>query len=130
MITVTNTVDMSLVKEILLIDEIFEQAAEDGVLKENVTPTYDNRSCYLLCKNDDDVIGVIYVHHDNACSIVMHPYLKQQAKRLGRDVMHQFFRWFLSLPDLICKVNVTIPTSRRIVDNFAKRVGFVDEGIN
>jgi len=130
MIKLTHTTDMDLVKSILIIPEIWEQAAEDGVEQDDYYPGYDSLSAWLLCEIDDEPIGLIYVHNETLCSINIHPYLKHKFKRKGRDMMIEFFKWFLTLPDKLCKVNVSIPSSRRIVYNFAKRVGFKDEGIN
>lgn len=130
MITVTPSKNLELIREILTTDEIFEWAAEDGVKKENVNPCNDPLSIYLLCKNGSDVIGLIYVQHESACSLTMHPYLNSESKKYGRDVMTELFKWFISLPKIICKINVSIPINRQIVYNFAKKCGFVDEGIN
>jgi hypothetical protein len=130
MIKLTHTTDMNIVKSLLVTPEIWEQAAEDGVNKDDYYPAYDNLSAWLLCELDDEIIGLIFIHNESLCSINMHPYLKRKYKRKGRDMMIAFFNWFLTLPAGICKVNVSIPFNRKIVYNFAKRVGFKDEGIN
>ena len=130
MIKLTHTTDMNLVKSILTVPEIWEQAAEDGVEQDDYYPGYDSLSAWLLCEIDDEPIGLILVHHENASVLNIHPYLKRKFKRNGRDMMTEFFKWFNSLPESVCKVNVTIPFNRKIVYNFAKRVGFKDEGTN
>lgn len=121
---------MNLVKAVLITPEIWEQAAEDGVNQDDYHPSYDSLSSWLLCELDGDVIGLIFVHNESLCSISMHPYLIKKHKHKGRDMMTAFFNWFLTLPDGICKLNTSIPFSRKIVYNFAKAVGFKDEGIN
>lgn len=121
---------MNLVKTIISTPEIWEQSAEDGVIKENFYPGYDALSVWLLCKLDNKIIGIIYVHNDTSCSINMHPYLIKKYKKYGREMMNKFFKWFLFQPAELIKLNISIPDHRQVVYNFAKKVGFKDEGIN
>lgn len=130
MITLNHTTDMDLVRSILIAPEIWEQAAEDGVNQDDYYPGYDALSAWLLCEVDDEPIGLILVHHESSSVLNIHPYLKHKFKRKGRAMMTEFFNWFVSLPESACKVNVTIPFNRKVVYNFAKKVGFKDEGVN
>lgn len=129
-VKITHLTDMSIVKSIITSKEIWEQAAEDGVSKEGYQPYFDSLTAWLLCECEGEQIGLIYIHNDSLCAVSIHPYLKHKHKRKGRAMMKAFFRWFISLPDTLCKVNVSIPASRKIVYNFSKKVGFKDEGIN
>ena len=130
MLTVNNTTDMDLVKNMLFVPEVWDRAAEDGVSKESYEPSYDGMTVWLECKKDDEVIGIILVHVDTSAALKIHPYLLKKYRFLGREMMEKLYEWFLSLPENINKIITVIPENQRKVYNFAKKVGFKDEGFN
>jgi hypothetical protein len=121
---------MTLIKKIISCDDIWINAAEDGVDKDSFIPAFDNLTAWFICMSDNDIIGVIYVNHDTSCTLCMHPYINNKFRRLARQVMTEFFKIFITLPNEICKLIVMIPETRKIVYNFAKKVGFIDEGFS
>jgi len=125
-----QTTDMAVVKSIISDSDIWEQASQDGVSIDTYTPSNNSMCAWLLCSLGGDIIGLIYVHHDTNCALLAHPYLLKKHVTKGREMMKLLFKWFDTLPSTVCKLNVSIPSSRRIAYNFAKKVGFKDEGIN
>lgn len=130
MITLTQTSDMNLVKLIVTSPEIWDYSVEDGVKKDCYIPTYDDYSLWLLCEIDNEIAGAVYVCNANTNTLIMHPNILKKYRKHCRDVIYVFLKWFLDLPKFICKLNVAIPSCRRIVYNLAKKIGFIDEGIN
>lgn len=125
-----HTTDMDAVYDVVSTPEIWQQASQDGMDVANYYPSFDGLSAWLLCTVNDEKIGVIYVHNESLCAISIHPYMKEKHKSKGRKMMLMFFKWFNSLPPELCKVNITIPSDRKIVYNFAKKLGFKDEGVS
>lgn len=128
MLTVDITFDMDLVKSILIRPDIWERAAEDGIDKEAFYPSYDSMSLWLLCK-DEENIGIILIHTDTSISIKIHPYLMEEHRERGREMMTEFYKWFLENTDTH-KINVIIPEPFRRVVNFSKKIGFKHEGFS
>jgi len=124
----TVTTDMELVRAIMTEPDIWERAAEDGVEMETWYPGYDSMTAWLLCIENESIVGVILMHTDTSVSIKMHPYLRKEHRSKGRDMMRSFYEWFLKNTDSN-KINVTIPINQRKVVNFSLKVGFKKEGI-
>lgn len=124
------TFDMDQVKEILMIPEVWERAAEDGADKDTYYPGFDLMCGWLLCKDGEDIVGLIYVHNDNTMTIKMHPYILPNHRGMGKAMMTSFYQWVINNCPNVIKVLVTIPFCHKRVYKFAKRVGFVEEGIN
>ncbi len=125
------TIDLSLVREIMIEPEIWERASEDGVDQESWYPGTDATTIWLFCIDDDGIIGIILLHVDNSVTLRMHPYLRAQHHQKGRDMMAAFYEWILeNTEDRINKINVSIPEDQRKVINFSKRVGFQKEGVD
>ena len=120
--------DMNAVKAFLIQPEVWERASEDYEDVSQFYPHNDELSVWLECVDDGDFIGLILVHHDNSTTLRIHPYMASKEK--SREMMSDFFKWVLTLPDQIQKIIVTIPSCYKIVHNFARKVGFIDEGIN
>jgi RimJ/RimL family protein N-acetyltransferase len=129
-VSIIQTMDMDLVREIVVSPDIWECIADD-VEKETYYPAYGNNDAWLLVKDGDEIIGIIYLHVDTSCSIGFHPYLYKNKRRLGRDMIKSFYTWYLenALVDFI-KINTVIPECFKSAINFAKRVGFSHEGIS
>lgn len=125
------TLDMELVRNILFEPEIWERAAEDGIDKESFYPGTDNMAIWLLCIEDEQIIGIILLHTDTTVSVKIHPYLLKTHREKGRIMMAAFYKWFLeNTEDKINKINTSIPEFYKKVINFAKKVGFRKEGVN
>jgi len=128
---VEMTTDMTLVRSILIEKDIWERAAEDGIDQDTWFPGYDSMTAWLLCVDDEDIIGVILLHTDTNVSVKMHPYLRKEHRQKGRIMMKAFYRWIMeNSQEKIAKINVTIPENQVKVINFAKKVGFKKEGLN
>lgn len=130
MIKVEPTNDMHLIREIMISDEIWDCSVEDGTKKEGFYPSFDNMSVWFLCTVDGKVAGSILAHNDNVTTIKIHPYILSNYRVKSRIIIKEFFKWFLCNAKFASKIIVSIPFSRKVVYNFAKKVGFVDEGIN
>lgn len=125
------TTDMELVRAIMTEPDIWERAAEDGVEQDTWFPGYDAMTAWLLCIEDDDIVGVILMHTDTSVSIKMHPYLRKEHRQKGRVMMKAFYEWVLEdTQSKMQKISVTIPINQAKVINFAKKVGFQKEGVN
>lgn len=130
MIRLYNTFDMNLVKSIITDDEIWDQITEDGTKKEEYNPCFDSGMIWLLVKFNEDVAGVIYVNKETICSISIHPNLKNKYRMHYKDMMNELFKWFLSLPEEVQKINCSIPVNLKKVNNSALKIGFKSEGVN
>lgn len=124
------TYNMDLVKEILMIPEIWDRAAEDGADKDSYYPGFDTMCGWLLCKDDEDMIGIIYIHNDNTRSIKMHPYVLPDQRGKGKQMMLSFFNWLITNCPQVEKLLITIPFCYKRVYKFAQKIGFIDEGVN
>lgn len=125
-----HTSDMDLVRSIMTTPEIWSQAVEEGTRIDRFYPIQDDLCVWLLVKLKSEIIGVMLVNHDTSCSINIHPVLFSKYKRYGRDMMKSFFAWVDSMPGYVTKVNCSIPDHLKIVQNFAVKVGFKQEGTN
>lgn len=129
--TIEPTVDMGLVRSIVIEPDIWERIAEDGIEKDDFYPGTDAFTIWLLCIEESEIVGIILVHTDNSISVKIHPYLKSKYREKGRIMMKSFYKWFLeNTDDKVNKVNTVIPEFHKKVINFAKRVGFKKEGVN
>jgi len=128
-IDIQMTTDMALVKSILIEEDIWERAAEDGIDQETYYPGYDSMTVWLLCVENEEIAGIILVHTDNSVSLKMHPYLRAEHRQKGRTMMEAFYKWVLDNTETR-KINVSIPENHKKVINFAKKVGFKKEGFN
>lgn len=75
-------------------------------------------------------IGLVRLSNYNNYTLELHPYLLAEHKAKCREVINEVFKLFLTFPSFINKLIATIPFSRKIVYNLAKKTGFQDEGIN
>lgn len=123
------TEDLELIKEIVTDPEIWERFAEEGVDKETFYPFIDSGTGWLLCISEDDICGIILAHIETSCSITIHPYLRKKHRGKGRDMMTSLFKRFVEQDDSeFVKINAVIPDCYKSTQNFAKRVGFTEEG--
>lgn len=127
-IRVNYTTNMDAVREILLIPEVWERAAEENIDPQSYYPGYDDLNAWLVVMEDDKAIGVILVSRETQIAVRMHPYMLPEHMTKGREMMKAFYKWFMNTG--FQKVNVTIPMTDKKLYNFAKKVGFEDEGVN
>lgn len=120
---------MEAVKAFVSQEELWE-CEDDLVNKEDFYPSNDNLSQWLYCLDNGKIIGMILVHYDTSVALKMHPYMLRAHRDKGREMMKVFYKHFLNLPGYINKLNVSIPVTHKKVLNFARKVGFKDEGIN
>ena len=123
------TIDMDLVRDILFLPEIWSRCAEDSVDKDSFYPSSDSLAAWLLCIENDHIIGLILVQAETSVSIQVHPYLKADFRHKGRDMMTSLYDWVLENTS-VEKVNAVIPTNHKKVINFSKRMGFLKEGLS
>ena len=128
---VIKTENMELVREIMMEPEIWDRASEDGMDQDKWFPGFHDLCVWLLCLEEEDVIGVILLHHDNTTTLKLHPYLRLAHRQKGREMINESYKWILAnTPESINKLIVSIPENQRKVINFSKKVGFTKEGIN
>ena len=125
------TTDMELVRAILVEPDIWDRAAEDGVDQETWYPGYDSMTAWLLCIENEEIVGVILMHTDTCVSIKIHPYLRKEHREKGRIMMKALYEWVLEYgQEKIIKISVTIPMHQKRLINFSGKVGFHKEGVN
>lgn len=128
MITLEQTLDMSLVKNIVAEPSIWERFS-DGVDIDCYFPL--ETELWLLVKDSDTNIGVIGFTSETSVCIELHPYIMKKHRRHCREMMRVFFQWFLdNTPDSCIKINIAIPSCFTSTINFARKVGFTDEGVS
>lgn len=126
-VDVTN--DMVLVKEMAA--DVWDRMSEDGTDIDDFLPYNCVTSGWLLCSEGDDNVGVILIHNNNTTAVEIHPYVMPEFAGSGSEMMMGFFKWFIdNVPKRVNKVNVKIPFAHKSVYNFAKKLGFIDEGID
>lgn len=113
-----------------IIKSMWHLASEDGHDVEDYHEGPEDRAAWLLVRSEDDVMGVIFVHQDSSSILRMHIYMVKEFRPKILEVMVKFFQWFDNLPDEIIKLVASIPHCHENVYNAAKKVGFIDEGIN
>ena len=129
-ISIEPTSDMALVREIVTSEDIWARIS-DGVKSKDYYPSTDSTNQWLFVLNGDDIIGIIYVHCDTSCSLGVHPYLIKSQRKHSREMMREFYKWYLgSVPAKYVKINSVIPECFKSAINFAKKVGFTQEGVS
>lgn len=122
---------MDALRQFLCLPDIWENIAGKNVSQDNFYPQNTHECLWLLVIDNDETIGVIFLHHDNSFTLKMHPYMLKSHKMLAKKMMKKFYEWFdETMPEQIIKLIVSIPTSRKPLINFAKNVGFEMEGNN
>lgn len=122
---------MQLVKEFMLLPEIYRYCAEFGVDKCNIKFTSDNKEIWLAYKVDGKNIGLINLHVMTGSMCMFHPYILREH-RAGYDGMIKgFFGWCKdSLPPEVVKLNAIIPTIFKGAIKAAHTAGMKHEGID
>ena len=113
-----------------ILKSMWDRCAEDGTIADDYQEGPEPKSMWLIARDDDNVMGVIFLHQDSSSIARMHLYIIKEFRPRVMDIMKMFFVWFDTLPKQIIKLSASIPLCHENVYNAAKRVGFIDEGIN
>lgn len=123
--------NMDTVRDILRDPYIWERASDGNVLMDTYEPTTSSSNVWLLVNDFDRNIGIILMHTESNTAIRIHTYLLEGHVKSSRNMMIELYRWVIkNIKPSIEKINVTIPMFNRMMYNLAKKVGFVDEGVN
>lgn len=123
------TTDQALIKAVVTNEGIWERVAEEGVDKEGFWPGVDDNTTWLLCIANGDICGIILAHVETSCAIAIHPYLMREHRKKGREMMTALFKRFIEhTPKEFVKIQAVVPDCYKSTQNFAKRVGFTEEG--
>ena len=114
----------------MLTDEVWDNFSDDMADKEYYEIEISSRKLWVKVDISGDFAGVVLMENYNLSTIKIHPYLMKEFKAYSRDLIRLILKVFLKSPPFINKLVVEIPTNRKIVYNLAKKIGFVDEGIN
>ena len=121
--------DMNIVKEMAA--KVWDSMAEDDVIIDNFEPYNSSTAAWFIYSNDDIDVGMLFVSNDSSTAINFHPYIMPEHKGSGRKMVVEFFEWFIrNIPAKVNKINVKVPIIHKTVYNFAKKVGFIDEGVD
>jgi RimJ/RimL family protein N-acetyltransferase len=126
--------DYEYIKSKILSDEIFDLISPDDILKESVKDyEFTSKVWFDFILENEEKAGLIAVEKLNPCSIEIHPYLfpEFEKKGFGKKMMNEFFKFFLesASPEVI-KINCKIAKCFNSTYKFAKKVGFIDEGVD
>lgn len=108
--------------------EAWDQISQDGDEYENFTPRCDSLNGWLIVSDYDKIVAIVFVEQQTLSSVQIHPYIVG-SKGLGREVVKEVLRWILGIEN-IYKVNVSIADIYNQTINTARRIGFVEEGLN
>lgn len=114
----------------MLQDEFWNVFSDDMGVKDNYEPDLSTRSAWLKVVIDGDLVGLVWFKNYNLTTLKLHPYVYRYHRKHSREVIKRALAVFLRTPDFINKLVVEMPFNRRIVYNLAKRIGFIDEGVN
>ena len=111
------------VRWVLLNPEFFPFIS-DGIAPIDVT--VDMSEVWMLFYEGNEIVGLFNFHKITRICWEMHPMVfKKFRLKYARDCIKWAFRWFMGH-----KLIVRIPENRPELLNFAKKSGFVREGIN
>jgi len=119
-----QTKDPELIASIMNMPEIMEKATNQVAI--NYSLEINDRSGWFIGYCDGRLSGIINAHHVNANTIEIHPYCIHP--RSSRTLIKEFYKICLNYPDQLNKVICKIPECFKKTVNFARRVGFIDEG--
>lgn len=125
-----NTKDSKFIKSFMTSDEVWSNFSDDMSEKLNYEPDLSTRSLWLKVMINNDLAGLALMENYNLTTLKLHPYLLKDYRVYSRELIKELLALFLKTPAFVNKLVVEIPTHRKIVYNLAKKIGFVDEGIN
>lgn len=113
------------VKSVLKDPELWSRVS-DGVDFDDWEPPADHE--YMGCFDDDELCGFFGIHGDTSTSAWLHINILKQHRNKAIDFVLEFYR--AALKSGILKFNAKIPVCYPDVYKFAKKCGFVDEGLD
>lgn len=119
--------DVDRLRKLLTHKSIWPLCSSDGDNIDLFMPIYGDNIMWL---EFDGYRGAIMLQKLNDVVIEIHPYLHGDYRVYCRLMMREFYEWFdRHIDKQFLTVRSTIPFTRKIVHNFAIKVGFVCNGI-
>jgi len=110
--------------------EIWNDFADDMSDIEQYRPEVSSRTMWLSVMDGNELVGLVLLENVNLNTLNVHPAMLKSHRVHIMSVFDDVFKIFLTFPDFINKLVVTIPFCRKIVYNTAIKKGFIDEGVN
>ena len=123
-VSLKQTYDIDLIASIMALPEVLEKASNQ--VDVSYIPEVSENSGWFLGYHKGALIGIIHAKHVNPNAIEIHPY--SLNIKTSRELIKEFYRVFIDLPDQVNKIICLIPESFKKTINFARRLGFIDEG--
>lgn len=128
-LTLTYCRDYKLLDAFIKLDEIWERYGHGNDCK-SYQLGHEDGSHWLLVQDEGIVIGVFGFIEESDCAISIHPYLLKKQRHKARDMMHAFYRFFLShISDKIVRIEAVIPHCYMSAINASKKTGLKLEGV-
>ena len=119
---------MELVKQIMLMPEILQYAAEDDP-DYNPVFTCEKGEAWLLAMDGDVFVGIIYIHITGGAVAFFHPYILEKQNRKFKRMCRAFLKWFSdNMPKEIIKLNTLMPSYSKAAYKIAISLGLTKEG--
>lgn len=122
--SLNQTFDIELIAAIMALPEVMDKASNQAV--DFYIPDVSDSSGWFVGFCDGRLSGIINATHINANTIEIHPYCLDAKS--SRMMISEFYKIFLKFPKDLNKIICRIPESFTKTVNFAKRLGFIDEG--
>lgn len=90
-------------------------------------PRIDNFNGWVIVRDYDKIQGIVYIEQQTTTTAMFHPYLIGD-KGKGREMIKSVIKWLFDKE--LHKINVSIPVIYQSTINTAKKLGFIDEGVN
>lgn len=120
---------MTIVKNVMTMPEIFQYAAEDGCIDNEITCS--NRNLWLLVMRNNEFIGIINVHIEGSAVAYFHPYTLRKYKDQFITMCKEFLIWFkVNMPVEVVKLNALIPDYAVNAYKAALDIGMTTEGVD
>jgi len=120
-VIVQQTFDSGRIKH--LMKDLLVLADDDGGFE----PRVDSLNGWVIVKDYDKIQGIVYIEQQTTTTAMLHPYLIGD-KGKGREMIKSALKWLLNTN--IYKINISIPIIYQSTINTAKKIGFIDEGMN
>ena len=104
-------------------EDVLVPADNDGIFE----PKLDSFNGWVIVRDYDKIQGIAYIEQQTTSTVLFHPYLLGD-KGGGRAMIKSVLKWLFDKE--LHKVNVSIPIIYQSTINTAKKLGFIDEGLN
>ncbi|QDP63211.1 MAG: hypothetical protein Unbinned1520contig1002_9 [Prokaryotic dsDNA virus sp.] len=125
-----NAKDSKSIIDFMTSDEVWESFSDDMSDKSQYLPDLSSTSLWLNVIIDGELAGMALLENYNLTTLKMHPYLLKPYRIYSRLLITELYILFLKSPLFVNKLVVEIPSHRKVVYNLAKKMGFIDEGVN